>query len=64
MAPRTRASCGKEPVDEIFDAASNVGEQAQGELLLAMQNMMKEISLQRQKFDNNKRNICQQEVMC
>ena len=47
MTPSTNANCGKVPVDEISDTVSNVGEPAQGELLLAMQNMVKEIILHR-----------------
>ena len=47
MDPSTNVNHGKEPVDEISDTASNVGEPAQGELLLAIQNVMKEITLHR-----------------
>ena len=47
MAPKTRTARGKEPVEEVSDTASNVGETAQGELLLAIQNVMKEITLHR-----------------
>ena len=42
MAPRTRTDRGKELVDDISNTASNVGETTQGELLLAIKNIMKE----------------------
>ena len=50
MAPSTNANHGKELADEIFDTASNVREPAQGDMLLTMQNMMKEIEQHRKKM--------------
>ena len=47
MAPNATENRGKEPANEVSDTASNVGEPMQGELLLAIQNVMKEIAQHR-----------------
>ena len=44
MTPSTYTNRGKELAEESSDTASNVGEPTQGELLLAMQSMMKEMA--------------------
>ena len=43
MTPSTNTNREKKLADEIFNTASNVGEPAQGDMFLAIQNMMKEI---------------------
>ena len=48
MAPRKKNARGKAPVEDVPDtASSNTRENVQGELLLAMRNMMKEIEQHR-----------------
>ena len=54
MTPSTNANRRKELVDEISNTASNVGEPAQGDMLLAMQNMMKEIEQHRKEMGTQK----------
>ena len=51
MAPSTKENNGKELAEEVSDTASNVGEPTQGEMLLGMQKMMKEISLHRTEME-------------
>ena len=47
MAPNTKENHGKELAEEVSDTASKVGEPTQGEMLLAMQNMIKEMAQHR-----------------
>ena len=48
MAPRKKNARGKAPVEDVSDtASSNARETTQGELLLAMKNMMREIEQHR-----------------
>ena len=47
IAPSTKKNYGKELVEEVFDTASKAGEPTQGEMLLAMQSMMKEMAQHR-----------------
>ena len=54
MAPSTNTNHVKEPADEVSNTASNMGEPAQGDMLLAMQNMMKEIEQFRKERANQK----------
>ena len=46
----TNENHGKELADEISNTASNVGEPTQGDMLLAIQNMMKEIEQHRKEM--------------
>ena len=50
MAPSTKENHGKELVEEVSDTASKAGEPTQGEMLLAMQTMMKEMAQHRAKM--------------
>ena len=50
MAPSTNANHGKELADEVSNTASNMGEPVQGDMLLVMQNMMKEIEQHRKEM--------------
>ena len=56
MAPRKKNARGKAPATHVSDtASSNVGENAQGELLLAMRNMMKEINKVRAEMEAHRK---------
>ena len=50
MAPSTNANRGKELTDEVSNTSSNMGEPAQEDMLLVMQNMMKEIEQHRKEM--------------
>ena len=50
MAPSTNANRGKELADEVSNTASNMGEPTQGDMLLAMQNIIKEIEQHRKEM--------------
>ena len=47
MDPNTNSNRGKELTEESSDTASKLGEPTQGEMLIAMQNMMKEMAQHR-----------------
>ena len=50
MAPSTNANRGKKLADEVSNTASNMGEPAQEDMLLVMQNMMKKIEQHRKEM--------------
>ena len=54
MAHSTNANRGKGLAKDIFDTASNVGEPMQGEMLLVVQKMMKEMGQHRKEMATQK----------
>ena len=63
MAPHSRKNCGEAPVVEVPENSSNVEKALQGELLLAIKGVMKEMAQHRVKMaaQMNAVNGCQTE---